>query len=187
VIVSAPNWSGEYLPHGAAGMPASHPQQFVYARPRYLGKRRGFSGLGQSAPSPVWTWTCNPGTVSACSALDWLFGTSAACAAGLNDCFYGANAVGASAGLTLTDAPSAGPISTPEILAQSANPTGSNVAPDTAAALIAQQAATAAANACPAGYVAQSDGTCAPPSVPFSMPWWGWALIAGGVVLAVRK
>jgi hypothetical protein len=168
----APNWKGEYLPHGAAGMPASHPYQFVYARPRYLGRGKGFSGLGQTA--------CNIASTPACSWTDSFY-MSSACQAALDNCTYGSGAA-----LPLVNPPGAGSISTADLIAQNANPTGSNVAPDAAAALIAAQNALAVSAACPAGYVAQSNGTCAPPA-GFSMPWWGWALIVGGGVLLVTK
>lgn len=189
MIVRAANWKGAYLPWGAAGMPASHPEAFAYAEPRWI-PGRGIGryrrrGIGQASTSPVWTASCNPGTVDACSWTDWLFGTSAACAAGLQQCFYAANAPGASAGLNLSNPPSAGPISTAELVAQTAAPTGSNVAPDAAAALTAYQAAVAAANTCPAGTVAQSNGTCAAPSS--GVPWWAWAVGGGLLLLAVAK
>jgi hypothetical protein len=143
-------------------------------------RRRGFRGLGVSD-----TLACNWATVPECGMSD-LFSVGQACQDAINACIYPSSAPGQSAGLNLTPAPSAGPISTPELIAQTQAPTGSNVAPDAAAALKAYQAAVAAANTCPAGTTPQSDGTCAAPN-PFSMPWWGWAAVAGVGLLVVLK
>lgn len=190
----APNWSGEYLPHGAPGMPASHPYQFVYARPRWT--RRGFTGLGQSgdvvavASGLVNTAQCNIANLPECSWLDgfWL---SSGCEQALQNCIYATGSQGGTANvLDLTPGgqlpPSAGPISTPELQQQTANPTGSNVGADAAAALEAYQAAVKQANACPPGTVAQSDGSCADPTKK-GLPWWAYAIAAGLVLLVVVK
>ena len=169
--ILAPKWKGQVLRPGALGYPASHPNVYSYARPKYYAGR-GFAGLGDSAP---WTPTCNPGTVDACNFSDWLFGTSAACAAGLNACFYASQAPGASGGINLVSTPpGAGPISTPTLIQQTAVPTGSNVAPDAAAALLAYQQSVAAAN---------------PPAVSLSdsIPTWVWAVVAGLGLLAVAR
>jgi hypothetical protein len=45
MVVAAPNWKGQYLPWGASGMPASHPQVFSFAQPKFI-PGRGFTGLG---------------------------------------------------------------------------------------------------------------------------------------------
>jgi hypothetical protein len=152
--------------------------------------------MGQTLSDVTSTLGCDAVSIPAskgCSLSDGAaaafgFSVSAACQTAINNCIYAANAPGASAGLNINAPsnpsaplpPSAGPISTPELILQTQDPTGSNVAPDAAAALKAYQAAVAAANTCPAGTTPQSDGTCAAPN---ATPWLALAGLLGVVVL----
>ncbi len=97
------------------------------------------------------------------------FAVSAGCYGAVTSCMAGQSGSKGSLNLTPGGAlpPSAGSIATTELQQQTANPTGSNVAGDAAAALAAYQAAVAAANACPAGTIAQGDGTCQCSGYPF--------------------
>lgn len=186
-------------------MPRSHPYPFVYARPRFipgrgftgLGRRRRY-GMGQTATTAGGTTSgggnalsCNVFNTPGCSILDAIWHESDECATALQLC------MNPGSGLNIPGTPpSAGSITTPELIAQTQNPTGSNVAPDAAAALKAYQAAVAAANQCPAGtfaadngaccpngFTANSDGSCTAPGGGW--PWWAIPAAIGAVVLVV--
>ena len=113
----ASNWKGQYLPPGAAGMPANHPYQFTYARPRYI-PGRGFSGLGRRrrgmgqavfTPGEGQLYGCTVQSVPACGFFD-NFGTpSVNCQAGIAACVAAAKAAMASpaAGSTTPGTPGA--------------------------------------------------------------------------------
>ena len=190
MIEAAPNWKGEYLPHGAAGMPANHPNVFSFA-PRLT--RRGFSGLGQTLASNVdpcsgwggifnsecWTELFAEGTGQSTPTL----------AAGPQ--------VPASAAAppvpVLTSGPGVGtPIPNAGASASDYGSVASSVANATVNALNqAIQAGTPCPNltstagvCCAAGQVLDANGNC---STPFLMPWWAWAALAvGGVVILAK-
>lgn len=194
----APSWRGQVLPPGVLGYPRSHPNVYSYARPVYI-PGRGFvtlglgrRGLGQSVSSVTSTFGCDAVSLPACSAWDATqallgFTPSTACQQAIAACMQASAAPGASAGLPLTTSTytGAGPISTPTLVSQTANPTGSNVIPDANTALAVAQGALAVAASCPAGTTAQSDGTCAAPSS--GIPAWLWAVLIGAGVLVVAK
>lgn len=213
--ILAPSWKGQVLPPGALGYPANHPNVYSYARPKYYAGR-GFAGwrrgVGQAsagviaalssnaagvAIDPTWTPACNPSTIPACSWSDWLFGVSAPCAAAWQTCFYGTGPGGGAALNVAGSSSGAGPapavaLTNPsDVATVNAAQLASN-----AGAMTGAQVATAAANACPAGTTAQSDGFCCPPgqnsngdgtcSTP-GLPTWAWFALAGvGLLLVVR-
>jgi hypothetical protein len=193
----APTWRGQVLPPGVLGYPRSHPNVYSYARPVYI-PGRGFvtlglgrRGLGQSLSSVTSTFGCDAVSLPACSAWDATqallgFAPSAPCTAAIENCLQTQNATPLVLAPGGALPPGAGPISTANLVAQTATPTGSNVAPEAAAALTAYQAAVTAANQCPAGTVAQGDGTCAPPSSP-GIPTWVWAALIAAGLLVVAK
>lgn len=192
--VLAPRWKGQILPPGARGYPASHPNVFSFARPRYLAGR-GFFGLGQTL-NP----TCDILNTPGCSWTDTLW-MSEACQQALSNCTYGAGAP-----LALTVQPPAAPVLTPGPGVGTPIPGSGTAAGYQAAAaavaassLPATQAANAAANACPSGMFAQPNGTCGPCppgqtqqvdgscAAPSSVPSWVWyAAAALGALVVIR-
>ncbi len=173
MVVSAPNWKGQYLPAGAAGMPANHPQVFTYAEPRFY-PRRGFRGLGQ---------TLNAGGLN-CSLLPGGQGL-------VNpECWGGAAPPSVPSAAIAPPVPvlTQTGVGTP-ILCTDPN-TGT---PDSAACASGQ--VPTAADYAAAGQslsntqIAQLNAAivAGTPDVASSFPWWGWLAIAGVAAVAILK